>query len=557
MTDLKKSITDWFSKYGVLIILCISATISVFSFLYYFEFMGKLNVQYYDAQSRLNIARKITDNLSPGLAQLGNVWLPLPQMIMMPFVTNDYLWHSGIAGYIMSFGAFMALIYFVYKFGEVVLESKGAGIFMSILALSNINMLYMQTTPMTEIFFTTTVMGATYFIARWSKEHNINHMLMGAVMVSMATLIRYEGYALFVIATAVVFLTKFVEKRRMKSAEGPTVLFATLAATGIFLWTIYCWAIFKDPLYWMKIYSHEVSIITNDDIKKSLLDSGVQVIQKKDLFYSVVSYIQSSAMMNGIILTFLSGAGFVLFSLRAVWKSKIARNPDLFSYFIPLSVFLFVVYSLYRGSIPLIQPEWTLNNFLSKSTSLQEEYNIRYGLEMFPFVAIFVGWLLSRKSHVIKMFVWIVFLFQFVTQFWTPIFTVYSLPAQLSEGVVTTEETKIRGNTPASNFLKQQYDGGLILISALKYDPEMFYLGLPYKTYIHEGAGKYWMIAKEDPQKLARWVFMTDYNTDSDSVRKYLGNSPVLDQYYDKVYEDRTYVIYKIKTNFEKQVEKI
>ena len=30
------------------------------------------------------------------------------------------------------------------------------------------------------------------------------------------------------------------------------------------------------------------------------------------------------------------------------------------------------------------------------------------------------------------------------------------------------------------------------MISALKHDPQMLQLGFDYKTYIHEGTGKYW-----------------------------------------------------------------
>src|SRR5438874_1306115 len=75
------------------------AFLSFFSSLAFFltYFSGKL-VDYADTMSRLDIARKVLDNLHPGFAQFGNVWLPLPQMLMVPFIWNTYLWHSGIAG---------------------------------------------------------------------------------------------------------------------------------------------------------------------------------------------------------------------------------------------------------------------------------------------------------------------------------------------------------------------------------------------------------------------------------------------------------------------------
>ncbi|HVW10309.1 MAG TPA: hypothetical protein VHC90_17095, partial [Bryobacteraceae bacterium] len=51
-----------------------------------------------DAEAHLNIARRIIDSRTPGLAQLGTTWLPLPHLIMVPFVRNDELWKTGLAG---------------------------------------------------------------------------------------------------------------------------------------------------------------------------------------------------------------------------------------------------------------------------------------------------------------------------------------------------------------------------------------------------------------------------------------------------------------------------
>src|SRR6266702_4597525 len=82
-------------------LICLS---DLFSLLYY---MNGQNVLYADTMSRLDIARKVIDNLTPGFAQVGNVWLPLPQLLMVPFIWNNFLWHSGIAGALMSGTAFI------------------------------------------------------------------------------------------------------------------------------------------------------------------------------------------------------------------------------------------------------------------------------------------------------------------------------------------------------------------------------------------------------------------------------------------------------------------
>src|SRR4051812_19767499 len=43
---------------------------------------------YGDAEAHLNIARRVIDSRTPGYEQIGTVWLPLPHVLMLPFVGN-------------------------------------------------------------------------------------------------------------------------------------------------------------------------------------------------------------------------------------------------------------------------------------------------------------------------------------------------------------------------------------------------------------------------------------------------------------------------------------
>ena len=43
-------------------------------------------LNYGDAVAHLHIARRVFDSHRPGLSQLGSVWLPLPHLLMIPFV---------------------------------------------------------------------------------------------------------------------------------------------------------------------------------------------------------------------------------------------------------------------------------------------------------------------------------------------------------------------------------------------------------------------------------------------------------------------------------------
>lgn len=60
-----------------LLVGCLSA--------YYFYQKG-LIIAYVDASSHLNIARRVVDSLTPGLAQFGGSWLPFLHLSILPFI---------------------------------------------------------------------------------------------------------------------------------------------------------------------------------------------------------------------------------------------------------------------------------------------------------------------------------------------------------------------------------------------------------------------------------------------------------------------------------------
>src|ERR1700694_3092065 len=82
----------------------LATCVSVISFLFYFQ-RGEV-LLYGDAVAHLNIARRVFDSRTPGLLQLGTVWLPLPHLLMIPFLLSDSAWQSGIGGSIPSMVAY-------------------------------------------------------------------------------------------------------------------------------------------------------------------------------------------------------------------------------------------------------------------------------------------------------------------------------------------------------------------------------------------------------------------------------------------------------------------
>src|SRR5713101_48208 len=63
---------------------------------------------YGDAVAHIHIARRVFDSRTPGLFQLGTVWLPLPHLLDIPFIVNDRLWQTGLGASIPSMIAYIA-----------------------------------------------------------------------------------------------------------------------------------------------------------------------------------------------------------------------------------------------------------------------------------------------------------------------------------------------------------------------------------------------------------------------------------------------------------------
>src|SRR5215472_6322692 len=67
----------WSLDYVVLFLLSATISISALAFYYYRDAI----LLYGDAVAHINIARRVFDSRTPGLFQLGTVWLPLPHLL--------------------------------------------------------------------------------------------------------------------------------------------------------------------------------------------------------------------------------------------------------------------------------------------------------------------------------------------------------------------------------------------------------------------------------------------------------------------------------------------
>ena len=117
-----KKITKFLSAYSASIVIIFSISVSVLAFIFYYQ--HGLITAYADSKGHLDIARRVFDSPTPGLAQLGGYWLPLLHILMLPTIWNNFFWQTGIAGSMPSMLCFIFSIYYIYKFSIELSGSK-------------------------------------------------------------------------------------------------------------------------------------------------------------------------------------------------------------------------------------------------------------------------------------------------------------------------------------------------------------------------------------------------------------------------------------------------
>jgi len=171
-------------------------------------FRQGLVLSHYDAKAHLVVARRVIDNLTPGWQQIGAVWLPLPHMLDLLPVQVDLFYRTGLFASIVSIACLAITCYASARLILRTTQSSVGAISCSVLLVSNPNLLYLYTTPMTEPL----LLAATFLVVLWLVEWvdspgsgirdpgSVPPKLAGALFAAMWT--RYEAWPVVAAALA-------------------------------------------------------------------------------------------------------------------------------------------------------------------------------------------------------------------------------------------------------------------------------------------------------------------------------------------------------------------
>mgnify|MGYP006189414937 CR=1 FL=1 len=330
---------------------------------------------YPDAVSHLLITRRVLDASTPGAAQLGGVWLPLSHVLALPFVVDESWYHAGVVPSVVSMCAYVATAGWLYRIGSARTGRRTGAVTAALVFCANPNVLYLQSTPMTESVLLACLAAATWHLLRWCRDGGYRHLVATAVAVLGATLVRYEGWA-FLAAVAVVVGVCSWRRSRAKAepwvlVRADLVFFGCLAVSGVVGWALWNAAIFGDPLNFVR-----------GEFAKPALWVGADERAVGDWAVSLSTYLHAVDHDLGPVVLVLAGAGLVCFA----WRTRLrAEAPAV----VPLLVFLpFFVWALHSGQRPLHVPE--IGGDL---------YNVRFALVMVLPAALFTAYLVVPANR--------------------------------------------------------------------------------------------------------------------------------------------------------------
>src|SRR5258708_13983725 len=368
-----------FSRRDYLCLAAMTSAISLVALLFYFH-RGAI-LLYGDAVAHINIARRVFDSRTPGLFQLGTVWLPLQHILDIPFIFNDWLWRTGLGASVPSMAAYVAGTMGIFRL-LLARTSRAAAWAGALIYALNPNLLYMQATAMTEALYLAlliwVVVHFSEFTGRVTSEaaeeivRARKSLDKCALLTPAAMLVRYDGWflAAAVIVAIVIIFWRF--KLWSKVFRAGLVHFVLLTSLTAGLWLAYNHGAYGNALEFANGPYSARAIMQRSFTPTMRTYPGENNPRAATLYFLKVSRLTLAA---GPLDYFLFAIAFVAL-ISVVCFSR--RSLPLVLLRAPLP---FYVLCMPWNSVPIYFPDWRPHSY----------YNVRYGLQMLPAVAVFVA----------------------------------------------------------------------------------------------------------------------------------------------------------------------
>jgi len=333
-------------------------------------------LNYGDAVAHLHIARRVFDAHQPRLSLLGSVWLPLPHILLIPFVQVYAWWANGFAGVIPSALAYLASCAGIYRLARRWLPPSATALSLAFFAV-NPNLLYLQTTAMTEPLFLCEMIWITLWLVEWrasldeNPQQTIRLQSFIAAALVAAVFTRYDGWVMALLAWASMGV---VLTRRGGLRSRAFWLASAFVVAAPLVWFIYNAAAFGDWLDFLRGPYSAKAIEIRTATPGYPPHPGWHNPWVSLIFFIKAAEMDAAALAWGNILLVLSVFG-------TVWAWIVGRRRTFAWASLLWLPVPFYAYSISYGSVPIFLPVWWPHSW----------YNLRYGMELLPALALCLG----------------------------------------------------------------------------------------------------------------------------------------------------------------------
>ena len=432
----------------MLLIVQLAASISIASFFYYLQKSDLL--LYGDAVAHINIARRVFDSRTPGLLQLGTVWLPLSHLLMLPFIASRFMWQTGIGGSIPSMIAYVFSVAGIFQLARVAIPSVPNGAegwgtrfapwFAAAIFALNPNLIYLQTTAMTEPIYLALFVWAVALFAGAIREcicgdagRGNSLLVRSGLCLIGGCLTRYDGWFLAAALSTVIIALAWIGKFGVLRPGARKFILLAVAAPAF--WLAYNTAVYRNPLEFANGPYSAKAIEQKSSISGQPPHPGASDPRTsfKYFFKSAQLNLAPRSLQIFWVCSLLFGTFVVLLFQR--------RMCALLLLWIPAP---FYMLSIAYSGVPIFLPVWWPHSY----------YNVRYGIELLPAFAAFTtaaAYGLIRFAAAVKTRTAIAVIFVlFAATSYAGVWR--AIPASLQEAIVNSRTRSFLESQLASIF---------------------------------------------------------------------------------------------------------
>ena len=423
-----------------------------------------LTLTHYDARGHLVVARRIADSITPGWQQIGAVWLPLPHLLNALPVQIDFFYRTGASGVAISVASYAIATAAIAWIVATLTESIAASLAAAAVFALNPNVLYLQSTPLTEPLLLAATTVAVAMLIAWCGGTQASSPFVVGIAFTLACLTRYEAWP---VTAGALVAAVWVRWRRGESAldaaraVGRVALYPALAIVGF-------------------------AIVSRVVVGEWFVASGFFVPENTavgDAWRAVKEIGWGLETLSGPMLVWIGGMGIAAAAVQAV---ATRRRADALIVVPLVAMAAIAAVAFYRG----------------------HPFRIRYMVPLVAAEAIgagLVAGVIPRRRA------------QLVGAIALASVAAYELSPLDARAPMVIEAQWDRPNLPERSRVTAcigRLEPGAKIMASMgslgHYMQEASASGLAIRDFLHEGNGDIWLAALERPQLFADWLLIEE-----------------------------------------------